>query len=60
MPFYRIFTVGDDGHIHGPPENVTCDDDLAAVRIARSIQSGFDLEVWQETRRVAVLKPKDQ
>jgi hypothetical protein len=48
--------VTDGGHIDSPPATLDFDDDLDAVRHAKKLIDGVDLEVWQGRRRVAVLK----
>jgi hypothetical protein len=62
MPHYRIYSLTKDGHIQSPPVTVDCDGDHAAIARAKALLDGFDLEVWEERRRVAVLKggPHDQ
>ena len=47
MPEYRIYTVGKDGHISGPPVLVDCPDDQTAVLEARRIHNGHAIEVWK-------------
>jgi hypothetical protein len=61
MPHYRIYTMTKDGHIHSAPVSFDCDDDRAAIERAETMKDGLDLEVWQERRRVAVLRgvPRD-
>jgi hypothetical protein len=61
MPYYRIYTVSKDGHIQSAPVSLDCDDDRAAIERAEAMKDGLDLEVWQERRRVAVLRgvPQD-
>jgi len=62
MPHYRIYSVTKEGHIQSAPMTIDCDDDHAAIERAESIKDGLDLEVWQERRRVAVLRddPNDR
>ena len=55
MPIYKIYTVIDGGHIRAPPVMLDFDDDQGAVRHAESLKDGFELEVWEGRRRVAVL-----
>jgi hypothetical protein len=56
MPTYRIYTLTEGGHIDSPPAMLNFDDDQDAVQHAKTLKDGFDLEVWQGRRRVAVLK----
>ena len=55
MPTYRIYKVAADGHIHSPPAMLDFDDDQGAIRHAKTLKDGLDLEVWEGRRRVAVL-----
>ncbi|MBR0809343.1 hypothetical protein JQ636_37930 [Bradyrhizobium japonicum] len=54
---YYAFFLKDD-HVTSRVEIVAGDDD-EAVRKARQYLDGQDIEVWQEARKVAVLKHKD-
>jgi hypothetical protein len=47
MPVYRVYQIDKKGHILGPAEVITCDDEEEAVRKAKSLVNGHDLEVWQ-------------
>jgi hypothetical protein len=49
-----------DGHIQSAPVSFDCDDDRAAIERAEAMKDGLDLEVWQERRRVAVLRGRPQ
>jgi hypothetical protein len=57
VPFYRVYALGDDGHVVGPPTLINCDDDEAATREAQRILKNRVLEVWSLTRIVARLDP---
>jgi hypothetical protein len=52
MPDYQVYVVDDAGRILAAPEVVTCDDDQRALRKAKSLANGHDLEVWQGARIV--------
>jgi hypothetical protein len=56
MPHYRIYTLTDDGHIQTRPVTADYDEDWAAVVLAKAIQNGSTLEVWEGRRQVAVVK----
>jgi hypothetical protein len=58
MRHYRIYSLTGDGHINAPPMTADCETDEAAIARAKAIGNGCDVEVWQERRRVAVLKGK--
>jgi hypothetical protein len=56
MPDYRIYEIDKSGHVLGPPRHITCDDDEDAVRKARPLMDGYDIEVWQGARVVAQIR----
>jgi hypothetical protein len=53
MVHYRIYTVGQDGHFTGPPEEVECADDKEVVAVAMQLKNGLDLEIWDHKRFVS-------
>ena len=55
MAHYRIYTVGQDGHFTGPPEEVECADDNEVVAVAMQLKNGRDLEIWDHKRFVVRL-----
>lgn len=57
MPEYRLYKIGPDGHIAGPPPVVECQDDLIAIKEARKLLDGHDIEIWQGSRIVSYLVP---
>ena len=52
---YRAYILNDHGRIFTFAE-LEAQGDAEATRQARHLRDGFDIEVWQERRRVAVLK----
>jgi hypothetical protein len=54
MPGYRAYLVGPDDHILECIELV-CDDDEAAKERAKKLADQYDIELWQEARRIAVI-----
>lgn len=58
MTAYRLYFVGSDGHIAGPPEVVECADDQAAIEAAKQLLDGKAIEVWDKARIVIRLDPK--
>jgi hypothetical protein len=56
---YRIYSVDADGHVHGPPDEIECVDDDAAIRRAKTVLDSHDIEVWEGARRVIVLRHTD-
>ena len=55
MVHYRIYTVGEDGHFTGPPQEVECADDKEAVATAMQMKNGLDMEIWDHKRFVVRL-----
>jgi hypothetical protein len=58
MPDYRAYIVGPDGHFR-TFEVITADDDGKAVEIAQKFVDGYDVEVWELNRKIAVLSPEN-
>jgi hypothetical protein len=59
MPNYRFYTVRKDGHVAAMPIQCLAPDDSAAVREAKRLLNGHDIEVRQDARVVAYLVPDD-
>jgi hypothetical protein len=55
MPRYRLYTVGSDGEINGPPEVVQCADEQEAIGEALQAVNGKKAELWDGERLVARL-----
>jgi hypothetical protein len=51
MAHYRAYFVGRDGHFMKAVDLV-CDDDEAARTEAQKMVDGFDVELWQQNRRI--------
>jgi hypothetical protein len=60
MPEYRFFKVKKSGHIDGPAAIYECPGDADAVREAKRLLNGSDIEIWQGPRVVAYLTPDDK
>jgi hypothetical protein len=60
MLVYRIYALKPDGHIAGPPTDIECVSDEEAIKAAKALKDGLDLEVWQAARRVAQLPSKSE
>lgn len=58
MPLYRLYPIGKDGHVASAPEVVECLDDKAAVEEAKLRADGFPVEIWELTRKVALVEPQ--
>jgi hypothetical protein len=57
MPMYRAFLVDGVGHISRPPNEFFSDDDAAAIKQARQLVDGCDVELWDHDRIVALIGP---
>lgn len=60
MSEYRFYAIKRDGHVEGPPAERDCRDDRAALKEAREMINGRDIEVWESSRIVAYLTPDDK
>jgi hypothetical protein len=60
MPDYRIYVLTEEGRITTPPRLVTADTDQAAIRRARHLLDGSDVEVWEGPRLVRRIKAVDR
>jgi len=59
MPDYGIYEIDKSGRLVGPPRHITCGDDEDAVRKARPLMDGYDIEVWQGARVVAQIRSSE-
>jgi hypothetical protein len=57
MPTYRVYLIGRDQHIAGPPKVFECSDDDEVVYKAKQILDGHALEIWDGARHVGRLEP---
>jgi hypothetical protein len=51
MPDYRAYIMGPDGHVQNRVE-LRCDDDAEAIRLAKQLVDGHDIELWQLDRHI--------
>lgn len=58
MEQYRVYALDADGHLCGPSEVIECPDDGAAIEQARELLDGRAIEVWNRSRRVITLEPR--
>jgi hypothetical protein len=56
MAWYRLYHLGSDGQ-HVAPEEVEAQDDLTAVRKARTLPNGFGAELYFGKRKIADVPP---
>ena len=61
MPEYRAYLVGHDGHFREAVPLVCIDDD-EAMKKAKLLVDGHDVELWQRDRKIATFnsRPKIQ
>jgi hypothetical protein len=55
MPDYRAYIMGPDGHVQNRVE-LRCDDDVEAIRLAKQIVDGHDVELWQLDRHIETFR----
>jgi hypothetical protein len=61
MNLYRLYRLDKAGHIFGPPDNISCASDEAAVEKTKLMFSnGHDVELWQLDRLVFRLQSPDR
>jgi hypothetical protein len=58
MPNFRFYLLDLDGRIKGR-QDIECEDDLAARRIAMTIDHPYAVEIWQDSRRVGMVATKN-
>jgi hypothetical protein len=51
MTHYRAYFIGRDGHFIKAVD-IVCDDDESAKKRTRDMADGFDVELWQQHRRI--------
>jgi hypothetical protein len=55
MSDYHAYIIGSDGHIQNRVD-IRCDDDLEALRLAKQLVDGHDVELWQLDRKIETLQ----
>jgi hypothetical protein len=58
MQGYRVYFIGDDGHIKDRVE-FSCPNEEAARAYARRLIDGQDVELWRDDHQIAVFKSSD-
>jgi hypothetical protein len=51
MQDYRAYIIGRDGHVQRRVD-IQCVDVTEAVRLAKQLVDGHDVELWQSDRRI--------
>ena len=57
MPEYKLKFIASNGHVLRSPLVVELPDDPAALKEARALLDGQDIEIWQGERAVAYVVP---
>jgi hypothetical protein len=52
---YRAYIMGPDGRIQNRVE-LRCDDDVEAIRLAKQVVDGHDVELWQLDRHIETFR----
>ena len=55
MPEYRAYRIKNN-HVAGVPDLITCDSDGEAIRQAKKLADGHDIELWDGPRFVIGIK----
>jgi hypothetical protein len=55
MAEYRAYILAPDGRIMRPVD-LECDDDDAAIKTARQLVDGHDVELWQGSRKIETFR----
>ena len=55
MQDYRAYFVGPDGHVQNRVD-LRCADDAEAIRLAKQLFDGRDMELWQLDRQIRTFK----
>ena len=58
MLVYRIYVIGQSGHIDRIPQYIECRDDAEAIERARQLADARSVEIWEGTRIVKKLAPE--
>jgi hypothetical protein len=55
MQDYRAYIMGSDGHVQNRVD-LRCNDDAEAVRLAKQLVDGRDIELWQLDRHIETFR----
>ena len=58
MPTYRILTLGPDRLLEAA-KDIECETDADAIKQAKQLLDGHDIELWQQGRFIEFFKSKD-
>jgi hypothetical protein len=60
LPEYRFYRLTSDDKFAGPATVTVCNSDRDAIKEAKALLNGRDIEIWQGLRVVTRLKPHDK
>ena len=55
MQEYRAYVMGPDGHVQSRAD-IRCDDEAEAIRLAKQLVDGCDVELWQLDRHIETFR----
>jgi hypothetical protein len=55
MQEYRAYVMRPDGHVQSRVD-IRCDDKAEAIRLAKQLVDGHDVELWQLDRRIETFR----
>jgi len=55
MQEYRAYIMGPNGHVQNRVD-LRCHDDLEALKLAKQLVDGCDVELWQLDRKIETFK----
>ena len=55
MSDYRVYIMGPDGHVQNRVD-LLCDDEAEAIRLAKQLVDGHDVELWQLDRMIETIR----
>jgi hypothetical protein len=55
MQDYRAYILGPDGHVQSRVD-IRCDDEAEAIKLAKQLVDGHDVELWQLDRKVETFR----
>jgi hypothetical protein len=58
MPHYRAYFIGRDGHFEKAIE-LACSNDNVAIKSAKQLVDGHDVELWQQDRKITKFDAKE-
>jgi len=55
MQDYRAYIIGPDGHVQSRVD-LQCTDDVEAIKLAKQLVDGYDVELWQLDRHIETFR----